>query len=96
MQTIQLSQGKVSLVGDSDFEWFNQWKWTAMKRGNTWYAVRGGFLGPKILMHREIMNAPKDMQVDHINGDGLDNRRENLRVCTNAENGRNRKINKKQ
>lgn len=41
-------------------------------------------------MHREIMNAPDGVQVDHINGDSLDNRKINLRLCTNAENLRNR------
>jgi len=42
-------------------------------------------------MHRHIMNAPSNMLVDHINHDGLDNRRENLRLCTKGENGWNRK-----
>ena len=42
-------------------------------------------------MHRVIMDAPKGMHVDHINGNGLDNRRENLRLCTNSQNHMNRK-----
>lgn len=41
-------------------------------------------------LHRLVMDAPKEMQVDHINGDKLDNRKENLRVCTNTENAKNR------
>jgi hypothetical protein len=45
-----------------------------------------------IQMHRLILNAPKGADVDHINGNGLDNRRENLRICSRAENLRNRGI----
>lgn len=46
------------------------------------------------LLHRVVMNAPDGVKVDHINGDGLDNRKENLRMCTNSENAWNRRKNK--
>jgi len=46
-----------------------------------------------LYMHRRIMEAPERMIVDHINGDPLDNRKENLRFCTHSENMRNRKLN---
>lgn len=93
---IPLTQGQVSLVDDEDFEWLNQWNWFAMARRQTFYARREGktLFGRRtaIFLHRVIMDAPKGMQVDHINGDGRDNRRSNLRLATNAENCRNRQL----
>lgn len=94
-----LSQGKVALVDDEDYEWLNQWKWYALvnNRG-TFYAVRSEY-GPQkrktIILHRVILIAPVGMHVDHINGDGLDNRRCNLRLSTNSENLSNRTRTKK-
>lgn len=91
MKEIELTQGKVALVDDKDYEYLSQWKWRAMKKQNTWYAVRTTYNPTRvILMHREIMNAPNDKQVDHINRNGCDNRRKNLRLCTNQQNGANR------
>lgn len=87
MKTISLTQNQVALVDDDDFERLNKFKWTASKdhHYNRWYALRDS-MGRKILMHREIMNTPKGLMTDHINHDGLDNRKCNLRVCTNREN----------
>lgn len=95
MKKIPLTQGKVALVDDEDYEYLNQWKWFAIKKNNVrseyWYASRKypnrkGNLG----MHRVIMNTPHNMQVDHIDHNGLNNQRYNLRICNNAENGKNR------
>lgn len=91
---IPLTQGKFALVDDDDFEYLNQWKWNATQSGSTFYARRQEGIIPfkkTIPMHRQIMNTPAGMEVDHINGNGLDNRRENLRNCTHAENKRNNK-----
>lgn len=86
--------GLVTQVDDDDFEFLNKFRWYAGRNhaGNI-YAERQEYLRPgfrKIKMHRLITDAPKGMVVDHINGNGLDNRRENLRVCTLAENSQNR------
>lgn len=74
------------LVSDCDHEWLSEFFWQAQEGGS----VVGFVNGRRILMHRLIMNAPETMEVDHVNGNRLDNRRENLRLCTSAENKRNR------
>ena len=89
MKEIQLTKGKVALVDDADFEWLNQWKWTANEVGRRYYAIRRDWSFPKgktILMHRLITGASKEFVVDHIDGNTLNNRRSNLRVCSNAQN----------
>ena len=98
MKTIKLTQGKVALVDDADYSWLNQHKWYAAKytNGKFYYAVRKSpRLGSKqrtICMHRLILNAPNGVEVDHINGNGLDNRRVNLRRCTCSENSMNQRL----
>jgi len=94
MATIKLTQGEEALVDDEDFEKLNQYSWHLhrfKKKGYKWMASRIGVNDEEILMHREIMQCPSTHVVDHINGDNLDNRKANLRVCTNAENCRNRR-----
>ena len=95
MKEIKLTQGQVALVDDEDFERLNQYKWCIAFNGSNWYAARTVSIGngnqKKVLMHREIMNAPKGVQVDHKNGDGLFNCKENLRFCTNQQNQFNQK-----
>lgn len=66
MKKIQLTQGKEALVDDQDYEWLNQWKWCCSAND---YAVRRlpkTEHGQKIWMHRLILDAPPDKQVDHI------------------------------
>jgi len=97
MREIPLTQGKVALVDDEDYAELMKYKWYAHKRPNgCWYAVRkvprkGG--GQKMIyMHRALMAGDSPLEVDHINGDGLDNRRANLRLTTTSGNQRNQKM----
>jgi hypothetical protein len=91
---IKLTQGKVAIVDDEDFEYLNQFKWQAHKNGNKFYAVTSLLINNKYrtkMMHRLIANNKnKKMHTDHINGDGLDNRKINLRICTHSQNLMNR------
>jgi len=97
MKKIPLTQERITLVDDADFDYINQWKWHYERRKYTGYATRRQYLGggrknqrqKKIYMHRVIMNPPSDLMVDHINKDGLDNRRENLRMVTRSQNAIN-------
>jgi len=91
MKQIPLNHGKFALVDDSDYEWLMQWKWF-FEQG---YARRNNLAnlaGEPLRMHRLILGdkLKPGMVCDHINRDKLDNRRENLRVCTRAENCQNR------
>lgn len=85
MKKIPLTQGKYALVDDEDYEYLSQWKWQYHPKG---YATRRG----SIKMHRIINQTPIGMVTDHINGDGLDNRKLNLRSCTQAQNTMNRRL----
>lgn len=89
MPTIPLPGGLVTLVDDEDYPTLSRSRW-GLLGGAIARPVRYE-RGETILMSRQIMNAPSGMVVDHINGDPLDNRRSNLRVCTHAENMRNRR-----
>lgn len=91
MKEIHLTQGKVAIVDAEDYDWLMQWKWFY----NSGYAMRwvGARGNRKIaLMHRVILgDALKHRDVcDHINRNGCDNRRENLRACSREENSRNK------
>lgn len=94
MRYIELTQNKKAIVDDEDYEQLNSIKWKYHKTG---YAVRNQwFPGDKryrtLRMHRIIMNNPIGLVVDHINGDSLDNRRSNLRVCRHNQNIQNQKL----
>jgi hypothetical protein len=93
MKRIKLTHEKFALVDDDDYEVLSQYHWQARKKRNTWYAQRGCIRGGKETtqrMHRAILGLiDPAIFVDHINGDGLDNRRSNLRIATVAQNNHN-------
>lgn len=88
MRKIKLSQGKHCLVDDEDYDTIMKFKWCCNNSGLRAYAV-GTIEGKMVLMHRFIMKPKKGEIIDHINGDRLDNRRKNLRICSYSENGQN-------
>jgi hypothetical protein len=97
LKEIPLSQGKVALVDEADYEYLSQWKWYANKSRHTWYARRNEGKYPfrkTIRMHRAIVNASDNELVDHRDGNGLNNSRKNIRVCSLAENNRNCRLRK--
>lgn len=94
---VPVSRGFFSLVDPEDFEFVMRLRWRlhgTRERGIARYARATLFKDGKrigILMHRLLLNPPAELQVDHINGDGLDNRRENLRICTASQNCANKR-----
>lgn len=91
VKEIPLTRGKVALVDDEDYERVMQYKWCTHKDRNTWYATRTSYNPKKsIPLHRFIMNAKPGEEVDHINHNGLDDRRCNLRIVTRSQNHMNR------
>jgi len=88
---IPLSQGKFAIVDPDDYYRLSEYKWSASRVYNKFYAVRTGTAekgrrGKTIRMHREIVNIPDGLECDHINGNSLDNRKANLRPATRQQN----------
>ena len=93
---IPLTQGKYAIVDPEDFDRLNKHKWHISRSKGTFYAVRTIRLKKDkkrivIKMHRQILQVPDDMFVDHVNHNALDNRKANLRPATRAQNSRNRR-----
>lgn len=96
---IPLTKGQVAFVSDCDYERLSSYKWFAFFRVGSWYAHRNGptVSGKRetIMMHHDIVGKPaRGMVTDHINRNGLDNRRCNLRHASYSENAMNRKTRK--
>jgi hypothetical protein len=82
---ILLTQGKITLIDDEDFEKLSKYKW-CFSHG---YARRSEYINGKytvFYMHREIINSPQKMDIDHIDMNGLNNQKSNLRACTHRQN----------
>ena len=91
-KAIPLNKDAVTIVDEADYEWLSKWKWRIVEKG---YAQRSvakheGLTLSALFMHRVILNTPKGLFSDHINGNKLDNRRSNLRICTHHQNNLNR------
>ncbi len=96
MKSIELTQGLVTLVDDEDYDFLSQFKWYADTYRRGQYAKRNIWnsetkKSKTQLMHRIIMAPNSTEQVDHIDGNGLNNQKSNLRLCSNSQNLRNRK-----
>jgi len=97
MKRIYLGHGKSTLLDKEDFIRFSKFKWRLEKKRNSEYAIHHTlFAGTnfKIRLHRAILGLiyGDGKIVDHINGNGLDNRRCNLRLCNNSQNAANSKL----
>ena len=89
---IPLTQGKFAKVDPEDYLWLSQFRWHCKTNIKAIYAVRTITVAAKskrIFMHRLIMNTPAHLVCDHVNHDGLDNRKQNLRNCTISQNNAN-------
>jgi len=87
MKQIQLTKGYVALVDDEDFEFCSKINWRVLIQQKRRYAYDANC---NASMHLFIMNTPKGMVIDHIDGNGLNNQKSNLRICTQKQNSRNR------
>lgn len=94
---VPLTQGLETVIDAADAGFIGQWNWCACKHGKegTFYAARGERLGKNrkrtLLLHRAVIGYDGPLEIDHIDQNPLNNRRANLRLCTHAENLRNRK-----
>lgn len=87
-RTMPLPYGLEMIVDADDFAWASQFTWR-LNRSNPYPKRAGGVMGKWIFLHRELMVPAPGLVVDHINRNTLDNRRANLRVCTQEDNARN-------
>lgn len=84
MREIPLTRNRVAILSDQDYPAVASYKWCATEAYGHFYAVREAN-GMRVYMHREVAGAPTGLFVHHMNGNTLDNRRDNLAVLTNAE-----------
>lgn len=94
MKEIVLTRGKIAIVDDEMYDKLNKHKWRVVRAHKVFYAVREKpkERGRTIWMHREVLNTPKNMETDHIDGNGLNNQKNNLRICTHQQNAWNQGV----
>lgn len=99
MQQVKTAQGDTILIDDCDYALVSSLNWTTVKRRNLKYAIthirsESGF--KQVYLHRFLLDPPKGMYIDHIDSNGLNNTRTNIRICTPSENSKNaRKLSEK-
>lgn len=92
MKEVALTRGKLALVDDEDFERVSKLRWYCLKIGYAATEIpRPNKRRIMFYLHRFILDAQVGMDVDHIDGDPLNNQRSNLRVCTHSQNGMNQR-----
>jgi hypothetical protein len=94
VKEIPLSKGLVALVDDEDYERIAVYKWSAhwLPTARTFVAQRHESGSSRVpMMHREILNAPPGIDVDHKDHNGLNNQRSNIRLCSNTQNQANKR-----
>jgi len=94
---VPLKRGYEATIDVADVHLVDAWNWYALVKLRTVYAVRWAYSGPNrraVWMHRVIMGDPVGLQIDHIDGEGLNNQRANLRAATGQQNMHNRRVNR--
>jgi hypothetical protein len=93
MKEIPLTQGKVAIVDDEDYERIARFEWRLLRKLNgNFYAIRDDReSGATVYMHSAVIGENSKGSVDHIDHDGLNNQKSNLRLCTVAQNNQNRR-----
>lgn len=91
MKSVFTNSGVEILVDDEVYPWASQFTWYVTDTGYAYRSVQVGKKKSKnIRMHRELVSAPAGSDVDHINGNRVDNRKENLRICSRSDNLKNK------
>ncbi len=92
MKLIRITRELFTIVDDEDFDIISQYSWYAHKSDNNTFYARSEIDGKKVYLHRFLLGINKrSIQIDHINGDKLDNRKSNLRITDAKGNGANKK-----
>ena len=90
---IELRPGFTVIIDDADYERVSKFRWNLHKTPKNYYAYRnernGSWRRRQLIHHFLLGTETSDTLIDHVNGNGLDNRRENLRICSKKENCRN-------